>query len=93
MNHPEYLPEKKTEKQIIEDAKRTVEAIRLTLNDWEYTIPQGMLATILDRVEYLKDTLQELVKGDADEDDVQDQAFLMGGMGENTKAVEKKKIQ
>lgn len=70
MNHPEYLPEKKTEKQIIEDAKRTVEAIRLTLNDWEYTIPQGMLATILDRVEYLKDTLQELVKGDADEDDV-----------------------
>ena len=70
MNHPEYLPEKKTEKQIIEDAKRTVEAIRLTLNDWEYTISQGMLATILDRVEYLKDTLQELVKGDADEDDV-----------------------
>ena len=70
MNHPEYLPEKKTDKQIIEDAKRTVEAIRLTLNDWEYTIPQGMLAAILDRVEYLKDTLQELVKGDADEDDV-----------------------
>lgn len=70
MNHPEYLPEKKTDKQIIEDAKRTVEAIRLTINDWEYTIPQGMLATILDRVEYLKDTLQELVKGDADEDDV-----------------------
>ena len=69
-NHPEYMPEKKTEKQIIEDAKRTVEAIRLTLNDWEYTIPQGMIATILDRVEYLKDTLQELVKGDADEDDV-----------------------
>ena len=69
-NHPEYMPEKKTKKQIIEDAKRTVEAIRLTLNDWEYTIPQGMLATILDRVEYLKDTLQELVKGDADEDDV-----------------------
>ena len=69
-NHPEYMPEKKTDKQIIEDAKRTVEAIRLTLNDWEYTIPQGMLATILDRVEYLKDTLQELVKGDADEDDV-----------------------
>ena len=70
MNHPEYLPEKKTDKQIIEDAKRTVEAIRLTLNDWEYTIPQGMLAAILDRVEYLKGTLQELVKGDADEDDV-----------------------
>lgn len=69
-NHLEYMPEKKTDKQIIEDAKRTVEAIRLTLNDWEYTIPQGMLATILDRVEYLKDTLQELVKGDADEDDV-----------------------
>jgi hypothetical protein len=69
-NHPEYMPEKKTDKQIIEDAKRTVEAIRLTINDWEYTIPQGMLATILDRVEYLKDTLQELVKGDADEDDV-----------------------
>ena len=69
-NHPEYMPEKKTDKQIIEDAKRTVEAIRLTLNDWEYTIPQGMLATILDRVEYLKDTLQELAKGDADEDDV-----------------------
>lgn len=69
-NHPEYMPEKKTDKQIIEDAKRTVEAIRLTLNDWEYTIPQGMLVTILDRVEYLKDTLQELVKGDADEDDV-----------------------
>jgi len=69
-NHPEYMPEKKTDQQIIEDAKRTVEAIRLTLNDWEYTIPQGMLATILDRVEYLKDTLQELVKGDADEDDV-----------------------
>ena len=70
MNHPEYLPEKKTDKQIIEDAKRTVEAIRLALNGWEYTIPQGTLATILDRVEYLKDTLQELVKGDADEDDV-----------------------
>lgn len=69
-NHPEYMPEQKTDQQIIEDAKRTVEAIRLTLNDWEYTIPQGMLATILDRVEYLKDTLQELVKGDADEDDV-----------------------
>ena len=69
-NHPEYMLEKKTDKQIIEDAKRTVEAIRLTLNDWEYTIPQGMLATILDRVEYLKDTLQELAKGDADEDDV-----------------------
>lgn len=69
-NNPEYMPEKKTDQQIIEDAKRTVEAIRLTLNDWEYTIPQGMLATILDRVEYLKDTLQELVKGDADEDDV-----------------------
>lgn len=69
-NHPEYMPEKKTEKQIIEDAKRTVEAIRLTLNDWEYTIPQGMIATILGRVEYLKDTLQELVKGDANEDDV-----------------------
>lgn len=69
-NHPEYMPEKKTDKQIIEDAKRTVEAIHLTLNDWEYMIPQGMLATILDRVEYLKDTLQELVKGDADEDDV-----------------------
>jgi hypothetical protein len=69
-NHPEYMPEKKTKKQIIEDAKRTVEAIRLTLNDWEYTIPQGMIATILDRVEYLKDTLQELVKGDANEDDV-----------------------
>ena len=69
-NHPEYMPEKKTDQQIIEDAKRTIEAIRLTLNDWEYTIPQGMLATILDRVEYLKDTLQELVKGDADEDDV-----------------------
>lgn len=69
-NHPEYMPEKKTEKQIIEDAKRTVEAIRLTLNDWEYTIPQRMIATILDRVEYLKDTLQELVKGDANEDDV-----------------------
>ncbi|WP_456033845.1 hypothetical protein [Roseburia inulinivorans] len=70
MNHPEYLPEKKTDKQIIEDAKRTVEAIRLTINDWEYTIPQGMLAAILDRVEYLKETLQELVKGDANEDDV-----------------------
>ena len=69
-NHPEYMPEKKTDQQIIEDAKRTIEAIRLTLNDWEYTIPQGMLATILDRVEYLKDTLQELVKGDANEDDV-----------------------
>ena len=54
----------------MEDAKRTVKLSNLTLNDWEYTIPQGMLATILDRVEYLKDTLQELVKGDADEDDV-----------------------
>lgn len=69
-NHPEYMPEKKTDQQIIEDAKRTIEAIRLTLNDWEYTIPQGMLATILDSIEYLKDTLQELVKGDANEDDV-----------------------
>ena len=37
-NHPEYMPEKKTDQQIIEDAKRTIEAIRLTLNDWEYTI-------------------------------------------------------
>lgn len=70
MNHPEYLPEKKTDKQIIEDAKRTVEAIRLALNGWEYTIPQGTLATILDCVEYLKETLQELVKGDANENDV-----------------------
>ena len=70
MNHPEYLPEKKTDKQIIEDAKRTVEGIRLILNDWEYTIPQVMIATILDSVEYLKDTLQELVKGDANEDEV-----------------------
>lgn len=69
-NRPEYMPEKKTDQQIIEDAKRTIEAIRLTLNDWEYTIPQGMLATILDSIEYLKDTLQELVKGDANEDDV-----------------------
>lgn len=69
-NHPEYMPEKKTDQQIIEDAKRTIEAIRLTLNDWEYTIPQGMLATILYSIEYLKDTLQELVKGDANEDDV-----------------------
>lgn len=50
--------------------RERLKAIRLTLNDWEYTIPQGMLAAILDRVEYLKDTLQELVKGDADEDDV-----------------------
>lgn len=70
MNHPEYLPEKKTDKQLIEDAKRTVEGIRLILNDWEYTIPQVMIATILDSVEYLKDTLQELVKGDANEDEV-----------------------
>ena len=70
MNHPEYLPEKKTDKQLIEDAKRTVEGIRLIINDWEYTIPQVMIATILDSIEYLKDTLQELVKGDANEDDV-----------------------
>ena len=70
MNHSEYLPEKKTDKQLIEDAKRTVEGIRLIINDWEYTIPQVMIATILDSIEYLKDTLQELVKGDANEDDV-----------------------
>lgn len=51
-----------------------------------------MLAAILDRVEYLKDTLQELVKGDADEDDVQDQAFHLVRMDADAKAMVKEKI-
>lgn len=66
-NHPEYMPEKKTDQQIIEDAKRTIDTIRVSLSGWEYTVPQSTLTAVLERVDYLKETLQELVKGEADE--------------------------
>lgn len=66
-NHPEYMPEKKTDQQIIEDAKRTIDTIRVSLSGWEYTIPQNTLTAVLERVDYLKETLQELV---ADESNV-----------------------
>ena len=69
-NHPEYMPEKKTEQQIIQDAKRTIETIRVSLSGWEYTIPQNTLTAVLERVDYLKETLQGLVKGEADESNV-----------------------
>lgn len=69
-NHPEYMPEKKTEQQIIEDAKRTIDTIRVSLSGWEYTIPQNTLTAVLERVDYLKETLQELMKGEADESNV-----------------------
>lgn len=69
-NHPEYMPEKKTDQQIIEDAKRTIDTIRVSLSGWEYTIPQNTLTAVLERVDYLKETLQELVKGEADESNV-----------------------
>ena len=69
-NHPEYMPEKKTDQQIIEDAKRTIDTIRVSLNGWEYTIPKNTLTAVLERVDYLKETLQELVKGEADESNV-----------------------
>lgn len=69
-NHPEYMPEKKTDQQIIEDAKRTIDTIRVSLSGWEYTIPQNTLSAILERVDYLKETLQELMKGEADESNV-----------------------
>lgn len=66
-NHPEYMPEKKTDQQIIEDAKRTIDTIRVSLSGWEYTIPESTLTAVLERVNYLKETLQELMKGEADE--------------------------
>lgn len=69
-NHPEYMPEKKTDQQIIEDAKRTIDTIRVSLSGWEYTIPQNTLTAVLERVDYLKETLQELMKGEADESNV-----------------------
>lgn len=69
-NHPEYMPEKKTDQQIIEDAKRTIDTIRVSLSGWEYTIPQNTLTAVLERVDYLKETLQGLVKGEADESNV-----------------------
>ena len=69
-NHPEYMPEKKTDKQIIVEAKRTIDAIRENLSGWEYTVPKTQLTVILERVDYLKETLQELMKGEADESNV-----------------------
>lgn len=69
-NHPEYMPEKKTDKQIIEDAKRTIDTISVSLSGWEYTIPKNTLTAVLERVDYLKETLQELMKGEADESNV-----------------------
>ena len=69
-NHPEYMPEKKTDQQIIEDAKRITDMIRVSLSEWKYTIPQVTLNAVLERVDYLKETLQELVKGEADENNV-----------------------
>ena len=69
-NHPEYMPEKKTDQQIIEDAKRTIDTISVSLSGWEYTIPQNTLTAVLERVDYLKETLQELMKGEADESNV-----------------------
>lgn len=70
-NHPEYMPEKKTEQQIIQDAKRTIETIRVSLSGWgEYTIPKNILTAVLERVDYLKETLLELMKGEADESNV-----------------------
>lgn len=68
--HPEYMPEKKTDQQIIEDAKRTIDTIRVSLSGWEYTIPKNTLTAVLERVDYLKETLQELMKGEADESNV-----------------------
>ena len=70
-NHPEYMPEKKTEQQIIQDAKRTIETIRVSLSGWgEYTIPKNILTAVLERVDYMKETLLELMKGEADESNV-----------------------
>ena len=69
-NHPEYMPEKKTDQQIIEDAKRTIDTIRVSLSGWEYTIPKNILTAVLERVDYLKETLLELMKGEADESNV-----------------------
>lgn len=69
-NHPEYMPEKKTDQQIIEDAKRTIDTIRVSLSGWEYTVPESTLTAVLERVDYLKATLQELMKGEADESNV-----------------------
>lgn len=70
-NHPEYMPEKKTDQQIMGDAKRTIETIRVSLSRWgEYTIPKNILTEVLERVDYLKETLLELMKGEADESNV-----------------------
>ena len=64
------MPEKKTDKQIIVEAKRTIDAIRENLSGWEYTVPKTQLTVILERVDYLKETLQGLAKGEADESNV-----------------------
>ena len=64
MNHPEYVPARKTDQQIIKDAKMTADAVKLALSQWDYYIPQGVLAGILQRVDYLKESLQELVKNE-----------------------------
>ena len=69
-NHPEYMPEKKTDRQIIEDAKRTVDTIRASLIGWEYTVPQSILTAVLESVDHLKETLHELLKGETDENNV-----------------------
>lgn len=70
-NHPEYMPEKKTDQQIIEDAKRTIDTIRVSLSGWGvYTIPKNTLTAVLERVDYLKEILLELMKGEADESNV-----------------------
>lgn len=70
-NHPEYMPEKKTDQQIIEDAKRTIDTIRVSLSGWGvYTIPKNTLTAVLERVDCLKEILLELMKGEADESNV-----------------------
>ena len=52
------------------EAKRTIDAIRENLSGWEYTVPKTQLTVILERVDYLKETLLELMKGEADESNV-----------------------
>ena len=69
-NHPEYMPEKKTDQQIIEDAKRTVDMIHVSLSGWEYTIPQDILTAVLKRVDYLKEELMKLKKGECSENNI-----------------------
>ena len=62
MNHPEYVPARKTDRQIIKDAKLTVDAVKLALNAWEYYIPRDVLENILSRIDYLHTSLRELRK-------------------------------